>query len=164
MGNEIAKEKLYSSIAKNKQSKIITILTQYPDLVNQVLTKDSKMTPLLKAITHDNLQVIQLLLETFKADYNHSNTLGITPLMLSCIKNNIELVKYFVQKHNVNQTSESSEGLTALDYAIYAGNYQIAQYLHKFKTVKPKEIDVYEEIRKKQRGRYVNYAVFILHL
>lgn len=62
MGNEIVKEKLYRSIAKKNTSTTDRLLSTYPELVNSILTTDSKMTPLLKAIVHNNIPIIELII------------------------------------------------------------------------------------------------------
>lgn len=96
---------MYRSIAKNKPSVTDSILSKYPDLVNSVLTKDSKMTPLLKAIVHNNMLIIEVIMR-HGGNPEIPNSKGITPFMLCAIRNNIDLAKYFVEKHQINLNTE----------------------------------------------------------
>ena len=56
------KEKLYRSIAKKDSLALDSILSKYPQFVNSILTSDSKMTPLLKAVVHNNLHDIEMII------------------------------------------------------------------------------------------------------
>jgi ankyrin repeat protein len=88
MGSQIVKEKLHRAIGKDDKKTVKSILDNFPSLLDEQLTTDSRMTPLLKATKNRNIDMVLMLLE-MGAIPDRANDNGITPLMMAAIRDDV---------------------------------------------------------------------------
>ena len=114
------------------------MLKKYPELVEKTLTKESKHTPLMRAVYNGDEKMADLILE-HNANVNAANKKGATALITAVKRNHFEIVKKLVIERKAEIDVQDRNSLSPLDYAILSGFYESAYFLHersKEKTMK----------------------------
>ena len=86
--------------------------------------RNSIYAPLFEAITFNNQNEVNNLIEKDRADLNYINFLGKTPLKLAISNNNEEMISFLVA-NGANVNLEDSWKWTPLEYAVSKGKKEI---------------------------------------
>lgn len=118
-------EYLFWYIEREEVDKMEDLLALKPHLANENLSATFKTTPLHRAATNGNLEIISLLVEKYSAIVDLQTSTGETALIGATKRNRLDIVKYLISKHS-DLKIESKSGFNALDYAILQGLYPLA--------------------------------------
>ena len=88
-------------------------------------------TLLLNAIQGGSLNVIELLVEEYKLDVNHSDDFGMTPLHLASRLGKFEICK-FLSKYVLDKNTQDNDGQTPYDLAVSENKWDTASFLFSF--------------------------------
>ena len=88
-------------------------------------------TLLLNAIQGGGLNVIELLVEEYKVDVNHSDDFGMTPLHLASKLGKLEICK-FLSKYVLYKNTLDNDGRTPYDLAVSKNMWDTASFLVTF--------------------------------
>ena len=75
-----------------------------------------------------HLELVQVLLEEYKADPNKGNVNGWTPLMAACFYGQLAVVQMLIQQDTINVNAKSIDQDTALLVASGAGKEEYSFY------------------------------------
>lgn len=154
-------EYLFWYIEKNDTNKIEQLLNDKPHIINENLSVNYKTTPLHRAASNNQIELVKLFIEKYNADINLQTSAGETALIGAVKKGRVEIVEYLISK-GCSVDTISKCGLTALDYSILQGFYDVSLIIYEASSSSGlKEDFEYKDLAKKYKYRYVNYAVFI---
>lgn len=86
--------------------------------------RKNQNTPLHRAIAHQNIVAIKILLQN-KLDINTQNTKGDTPLHIAILTNRSDIVEMLLE-NNTNPNIRNKKGNTALHLSIKEGNRDLS--------------------------------------
>ncbi|KAK3818932.1 MAG: hypothetical protein J3Q66DRAFT_179887 [Benniella sp.] len=95
---------------------------------NPEIENYSGWTPLLKWTLHDNVPVVQGLLDTNRVDTLITDSRGYTPLHMACLRGNLEMVK-MLQVHTPIDLQSTIDGSTPLQLACQSGSASVVDFL-----------------------------------
>jgi len=95
---------------------------------NPEIENYSGWTPLLKWTLHDNVPVVQGLLDTNRVDTLITDSRGYTPLHMACLRGNLEMVK-MLQAHTPIDIQSTIDGSTPLQLACQSGSASVVNFL-----------------------------------
>lgn len=118
-GQPFSSEDLIKAIALKENEIVKEALKLYPNLASAAL--DNSETPLRMAATHQNEEIVELLLQTYKVDPNQQTKDGGTALLVSIYKGNMKIFEGLLDAGaDVNLAKEN--GWTPLHAAV--SNYK----------------------------------------
>ena len=82
---------LYYHVERKDTANIRKLLEENPQIINDVVVKDTKQTALMRCSINGNLELINLIL-SFKADPNIVTPKGETALSLAVKRDRLEIV------------------------------------------------------------------------
>ena len=126
MIDQIAVPKNIADYACDKNWEKVKELAVKPSINVNAITNNS-WTALMKAARHNNLEIVQFLLNN-GADVNAKSNYGWTALILATIYNNLEIVQLLLNK-GADVSAKNKDGRTALILASTEGHLDIIQLL-----------------------------------
>ena len=127
MGNSEIKNKLYMAISANQSEEIKSIITSYPELINQPISDDLNTTALTRAAYLNRAHIITLLAEA-GASATATGANLMSALMWAAAKGHLECCVILL-KYQADPNQEGPHGLKAVDFAVLYGRYETAWLL-----------------------------------
>ena len=118
-------DELLNAIFKNNIYRVRELVTQGVDINKE----DKYGTPLLNAISYDNIDMVRFLVKELGVDINKESIRGITPLMEGIYRGKIDMVRFLVKELGVDINKEDKYGTIPLIQAISKGKIDIVKLL-----------------------------------
>lgn len=90
-------EYLFWYIEKDSTDDVTKYLDQYPELINQPMTRDSKVLPLSRAVWRGNREMTKLLIDR-GASINQVSELGETAATMAAKRDRLQILKLLIEK------------------------------------------------------------------
>lgn len=117
---------LFSTIREGDLQQAMAILNKDPKLINDALSRKTRLSALHYAASHGQAEVLLLLLEK-GALVNAANNHRQTPLMLACRNGRVACVQRFVEWGADILMFDGINGRTCLHYAAKSGHLECVQ-------------------------------------
>lgn len=117
---------LFSAIREGDLQHVLAILSDHPKLINDALSRNTRLSPLHYAASHGQAEVLLMLLEK-GASLNALNHHRQTPLMLACKNGRVACVERFVDWGADILMFDGINGRTCLHYAAKSGHLECVE-------------------------------------
>ena len=136
------KEQIFDAVKRGNYHETEILLKTNPNLVyaregdSQVtpLHYEDQKTPLHWAAGIGQIQIVRLLIDTYKADPNARDKDQLTPLHYTAMHDRTQLAQLLIDTYKANPNAEDAKKETPLHWAARNGRTQLAQLLIKYKA------------------------------
>ena len=146
MGQQQLSLKLFEYLKGDNSKKVKQILLENRSLLNDLISKELELTPIMVCAMFDSVKCFNVLLDLCVNTKLKHPTIGNTILHIAAERDNLKMVKEILGKDVIEKEALNAYEMTALDCAVLKRSYHVSLYLVHEKEMKLKSIEEYKNL------------------